>query len=332
MWFSTTLFAVAIANLLSSTKTSDEIAKEIAVEGHEQVIERKIQLPKSPCNTSFDIRILVESQLDSDFHATQISTSCGCVSRLPNQWELKKQQKAELAFHLTMPKNPEKAWRYVTLSDTHTGRSLRIALEIHAVPMIALAAAIDINQAGIARISIPIAANFDQVDLLKCTCITHSDQIKATLRAETKMSGILELEIDPEICPDTQVQLPISLDFLQDNMLIERISPMIRFRYRVAVVPNPIIFERFGNNWNANAVVQSQVLHEWLILKKPPQVFLVNGSKDLDKKVQVDYSVTDSPVTMLRLQIPANTRMTIDRIRIEAGNWKVETPASINNP
>ena len=305
---------------------------EFAYSANQQVVEYEMKLPKMPCNSELDVCLKVRNPMGTRFHANAITTSCGCISRLPSEWSLAEEEVTSLTFRVRMPRTREEATKYVTLSDNETGVSIRLSVRYTALPLVSVPEVFDLTMEGRTEVLVPIEANFESVDLHQWKCKAVAGISNASLAVTSKEKGSLLLEMDASSVPQGLVELPCAIEFLEGEVVKCRVPVTARFLHRVAVVPNPIVFERIGEVWYANAVVQSQQLHDWLRQDKKPTFELLKNSNRLGVNVAAECTKTDSPVSMFRFQVPAGKRMEIDRIRIVAGDWSVETPAKFNNP
>jgi hypothetical protein len=319
---------------ISATEQQKHISFDMQLSGDEQLLESDFTLPTLPCGDSRDVTIRITNMLKEDFEASNVTTSCGCIKKLPDRLFIEKGATVDFAFLIEMPLKEETFSRYITLTSLKSGRSVRINLKCDALPHVRIVNPLaEFDSEEPRQVEFKIESAFEHVDLRHYTAQANAPEVSQfKFVALNAKQGTLSLTVEPRKSTPSTTQSACLIEFSSPNHVASCGTIALRFPKRTVVKPENIEVQKKLATQRIPLVVYSHQLQEQLAQDKV-LVATIDGAADVTK-IPSTVKQNETPMTLVQLELTNVHSAMIAKskspsINLRCGEWKTTIPCLI---
>ena len=225
-----------------------------------------LELGEVLCNSTQEISVKLKNISRQDLHFPRRTFSCGCIGALPENFEIKADQQAELRFELKVKSKSEVIYQNIAFWNDSDQPTLQLQLKLTSVTPIKLPQkSIIVKSDKQQKIVIPVVASSASVDLNLLEVTGYNAEIISTrLIAKSSQIGELQIEIDPKQNTSKASSSTLTLEVRDKAGLPSSFETTLEYPNRTVIAPQTVRFDRSDKISQANIIVRSSELERLL--------------------------------------------------------------------
>jgi hypothetical protein len=305
----------------------------LAITGTQEV---DLNLGNRFCNECLEVEWLIVNPFENKIDWPLSTSSCGCISSVPSSLAIegtKPNEKASsvvVPFKIKLPSKRETLNRQILFWDAGGTAHLQANIKINIHPIIQLETrTIAVSEDAKVLREIAVSAGSEAIDLEKLTVTVSGAEITSSrFTAANKQSGVLYLELDPQLTPTDTIQSELNVETVCNDVSSYQFMN-IRYLHRTALIPKEPTFQIEGDSYRSQFVVRSAGLTEALAKEKSLQAFALDTIDGKEKPIPLEVETTPnaSGSTLNKIAISLRSTSTNKqpkptRIRLRCGDWE----------
>jgi hypothetical protein len=256
-----------------------------------------VVLPPLSCRSSHVVKIRLATDKKDYERYDRLKSDCGCIRILSDEFDAEEAANAPLRFQVEMPKTEEVQTRYLKLSNSENGESIRVAVRYTAVNSVQPKSKWLLFEPKEDKdVSVELSFPFGEVDLSEAKCeIMNPIIASAIVSQDGDTAPKLKLILKEEASKFSELSTPVRVLMYLDKTAAITMDLLLCNASKTLVNPRPIELVEVDSGFKGEVTFKSYKLQDALdnddIRGESVQISLVDMKSN---SVADDLTVTSS--------------------------------------